>query len=123
VNGKSTLTAKEFRQAAKSFNAPELEKELNVNKLIQPWMNEVNPVVSVLLLSQQNQLHYATMIDYYSITKLKRFDWSTQQLYLLCYLQERVQINIERLADCFIYHVRKLREKAKTYAKEMSYQD
>ena len=63
------------------------------------------------------------MVDYYSITKLKRFDRITQQLYLLCYLQERAQINIERLADGFIYHVRKLREKAKAHAKEMAYKD
>ena len=123
IDGESTLTVKELKQAAKSFNAPELEKELNVNKLIQPWMNEVNRVVSALSLTQQNRLHYATMVDYYSITKLKRFDRSTQQLYLLCYLQERAQINIERLADGFIYHVRKLRERAKAYAKEMAYKD
>ena len=123
VDGESTLTVKELKQAAKSFNVSELEKELNVNKLIQTWMNEVNQVVSALSLSQKNQLHYATMVDYYSITKLKRFDRVTQQLYLLCYLQERAQINIERLADGFIYHVRKLREKAKAYAKEMAYKD
>nr|WP_330178271.1 hypothetical protein [Candidatus Vondammii sp. HM_W22] len=123
VDGKGMLTVKELKQAAKSFNAPELEKELNVNKLIQPWMDEVNQVASALSLSQQNRLHYAAMVDYYSITKLKRFDRVTQQLYLLCYLQERVQINIERLADGFIYHVRKLREKAKAYAKEMAYKD
>lgn len=123
VDGESKLTLKELKQAAKSFNVSELEKELSVNELIQPWMNEVNQVVSALTLSQKNQQHYATMIDYYSITKLKRFDRVTQQLYLLCYLQERAQINIERLADGFIYHVRKLREKAKVYAKEMAYKD
>ena len=83
----------------------------------------MHQVVSSLSLSQKNQQHYATMVDYYSITKLKRFDRVTQQLYLLCYLQERAQINIERLADGFIYHVRKLREKAKVYAKEMAYKD
>jgi len=109
VEGESTLTVKEIKQAAKSFNASELGKELNVNKLIQPWMNEVHQVVSSLSLSQKNQQHYAMMVDYYSITKLKRFDRVTQQLYLLCYLQERAKINIERLADGFIYHVRKLR--------------
>ena len=123
IDGKNALTVKELKQAAKSFNASELEKELNVNKLIQPWMNEVHQVVSALSLSQQNQQHYAAMVDYYSITKLKRFDRVTQQLYLICYLQGRAQINIERLADGFIYHVRKLREKAKAYAKEMAYKD
>ena len=123
IDGESSLTVKELKQAAKNFNASELEKELNVNKLIQPWMNELHQVVSSLSLSQKNQQHHATMVDYYSITKLKRFDRVTQQLYLLCYLQDRAQINIERLADGFIYHVRKLREKAKAYAKEMAYKD
>lgn len=41
VDGKITLTVKELQQTAKIFNAPELEKELNVKKLIQPWMDEV----------------------------------------------------------------------------------
>lgn len=67
------------------------------------------------------ELHYAVMVDYYSIAKLKRFDRTTQQLFLPCYLQEWAQINIERLADGFIYHVRKLAEKAKVYAKELAY--
>jgi len=53
VDGESTLTVKELKQAAKSFNVSELEKELNVNKLIQTWMNEVNQVVSALSLSQK----------------------------------------------------------------------
>lgn len=38
-------------------------------------------------------------------------------------MQERSQINIERLADGFIYHIRKLREKAKVYDKEMPCKD
>ena len=86
-------------------------------------MHEVDRVVSALSLSLENQQHYASMVDYYSIVKLKRFDRVTQQLYLLCYLKERAQISIERIADGFIYHVRKLREKAKAYAKEMAYKD
>jgi hypothetical protein len=53
VDGKGTLTVKELKQAAKSFNASEIEKELNVNKLIQPWMNEVHQVVSALSLSNK----------------------------------------------------------------------
>ena len=46
VDGESTLTVKELKQAAKSFNIPELEKEFNSNKLIKPWMNEVHKVPS-----------------------------------------------------------------------------
>jgi hypothetical protein len=123
VDGNNVLTLKELKQAAKSFTAPELQKELKVNHMIQPWNHEVDRTVSALSLSFENQSHYASMVDYYSITKLKRFDRATHQLYLLCYLRERAQINIERIADGFVYHARKLREKATWFAKEMAYQD
>ena len=39
------------------------------------------------------------------------------------YFQERHHTIVEHLADGFIYHARKLRDKAKDYAKEMSYKD
>ncbi|MCP4236008.1 MAG: Tn3 family transposase, partial [Aestuariibacter sp.] len=65
---------------------------------------------------------FASMVDYYG-SKLKRFDRSTQQLYLLCYLQERAEQNSERLADGFVYHTRKVHEQAKLYAKDAAYRD
>lgn len=123
IDGNSSLTMRQLRQAAKSFNAPELQKELNVYQLTQPWADDIKLAIAALSLSVKNQQHFASMIDYYSITKLQRFDRLTQQLYVLCYLQERTQQNIERLADGFSYHVRKLREQATAYAKEMAYKD
>jgi len=62
------------------------------------------------------------MIDYYG-SKLKRFDRETQQLYLLCYLQERAEKNSERLADGLVYHIRKVHQQAKIFAKDSAYQD
>jgi uncharacterized protein DUF4158 len=123
VDGSNLLTMRKLQQSAKSFNVSELEKELKVYRLIHPWMEDVNKALSALYLSVKNQQHFASMVDYYSLTKLKRFDRLTQQLYLSCYLQERSQQNIERLADGFIYHVRKLRAKAMSYAKETAYKD
>jgi TnpA family transposase len=123
IDGSGQLTVKELRQSAKSFSAVELEKELKVHNLIQPLMDNVKQVMASLSLSIKNKQHFASMVDYYSITKLKRFDRKTQQLYLICYLQERSQQNIERLADGFTYHVRKLREQAQIYAKEAAYKD
>jgi len=123
IDGSGQLTVKELRQSAKSFSAVELEKELKIHALIQPWLENIKQVMAALSLSIKNQQHFASMVDYYSITKLKRFDRNTQQLYLICYLQERSQQNIERLADGFIHHVRKVREQAKLYAKEAAYKD
>lgn len=82
IDGSGQLTVDELRQPAKSFSAVELEKELKVHNFIQPWMNNVKQVMASLslslLLSIKNKQHFASMVDYYSITKLKRFDRKTQ---------------------------------------------
>jgi len=122
VDGNDTLPLSKLRLSAKSFSPPELGKELKINRLISPWMSEVNTAINSLSLSMKNQQHFASMVDYYG-SKLKRFDRSIQQLYLLCYLQERAEQNIERLVDGFVYHVRKMHEQAKVYAKAAAYRD
>ena len=122
VDDNGSLPLSKLRLSAKSFTPIELEKELKVNRLIKPWMSEVNSVVKTLSLSIKNQQHFASMVDYYG-SKLKRFDRFTQQLYLLCYLQERAEQNSERLVDGFVYHTRKVHEQAKVYAKEAAYRD
>ncbi len=122
VGGTGSLPLSRLRLAARNFSFSELEKELKVNRLIQPWMSEVNTVVNALSLSAKNQQHFASMVDYYG-AKLKRFDHATQQLYLVCYLHERAEKNVERLADGFIHHVRKVQEQAKVYARDAAYRD
>jgi len=122
VDGKGELKLSELRQSAKSFTPHELDKELKVHRHIQPWMITVNAVVKSLSLSLKNQQYFSSMVEYYG-RKLQRFDRKIQQLYLLCYLQERAEQNIERLTDGFVYHLRKLQEQAKAYARETAYQD
>ena len=54
---------------------------------------------------------------------MQRFGLTTRQLYLLCYLQSRYRNINEHLAEAFIYHCRKLREKAKDHAKEAAFNE
>jgi hypothetical protein len=54
---------------------------------------------------------------------LRRFTPITTNLYLLCYLFIRHQRLIEHLADGFIYHVRRIKDKARMFAKDAAYQD
>ena len=77
----------------------------------------------LVYLSQKNLHYYASMVEYYTIGKLRRFAPLTVNLYLLCYLYLRHQHLIEHLADGFIYHVRRLKEKARSFAKEAAYKD
>jgi hypothetical protein len=54
-----------LRQSARNFSGTELEKELAVHRFIQPWMREVDEILSVLSLSLKNQQHFAGRVDYY----------------------------------------------------------
>lgn len=117
-----SLPLSKLRQSAKSFAEVELAKELAVNRQVQPWISAIDAVVDQLSLSQKNRQHFASMVDYYG-SKISRFDDLTQYLYLLCYLQERAEKNREQLADGFVYHVKKVRDEAKLYAKDAAYRD
>ena len=119
----TSTTLRDVRRSAKSFTPAELEKELKTYDHICSWVDDIDLISGQLNLSIKNQQHFASMVDYYTLTKLKRFDRGTQQLYLICYLQERHQLIVEHLADGFIYHTRKLCEQAKIYAKETAYLD
>lgn len=122
VNGNKSLTLRQLRQSAKNFTGTELEKELAVHRHIQPWMQEVDEVLSTLSLSLKNQQHFSERVDYYG-AKLKRQSIGNQRLYLLCYLQSRWLQALERIADGFVHHVRQIKHKAKAHAQEAVYQD
>lgn len=122
IGGEAPLRLSNLWQSAKSFSANELAKELKVHEYIFPKIKEVNDIVKTLLLSPRNQQHFASMVEYYK-SKIKRLNQPIQLLYLLCYFQQRSEINLERIADGFIYHLRKLKDQANQYAKDMAFKD
>jgi hypothetical protein len=63
------------------------------------------------------------MVDYYTPTKLRRFDKMTRPLYLVCYLHLKHRQVTEHMADAFIHYCRKLQQEAKTYTEDTAYQE
>jgi len=119
----ATIMLSEVRQSAKNFDHSEINKELIIFNHLKPYIDNINSLIAKLTLSLKNFEYYASLVDYYTVTKLQRFDVTTRQLYSLCYLQLRYRNINEHLADAFIYHCRKLREKAKDYAKEAAFNE
>jgi len=113
----------EVRQSAKNFDHSEINKELIIFNHLKPYIDNINSLIAKLTLSLKNFEYYASLVDYYTVTKLQRFDVTTRQLYSLCYLQLRYRNINEHLADAFIYHCRKIREKAKDHAKEAAFNE
>ncbi len=117
VDDTSDLTLITLRYGAKSVTVIELKKELTLYHQLNSWMKQIDDAVEGLQLSAKNQQHFASMVDYYG-SKLKRFKRSQQQLWLLCFLTQRIQQSLERLADGFIYHIRKQQEAANAFAQQ-----
>ncbi len=63
------------------------------------------------------------MVDYYTATKLRRFDRMTRFLYLVCYLHVKYRQVTEHLVNAFVHHSRKLQQNAKMYADDTAYQE
>ena len=113
---------KQLRDYARNQSGKELEKELAVHQMIEPWIEKIKQAVVQLDLSPMNQKHYSDRVDYYG-AKLHRRNPKDQQLYLLCHLNQRWQVALERIAEGFIHQVRQVKQKSVNYGKERVYQD
>jgi hypothetical protein len=123
LNSDSAAALATIRRSAKNFTALELQKELKTHHHIAPIIEDIDGVVQRLDLSLSNLDYFASMVEYYTITKLRRFDRSLRQLYLICYLHVKYRQVIEHLADGFIFHCRKLQNNGKVYADEAEYRE
>ncbi|HBC36749.1 MAG TPA: Tn3 family transposase [Marinobacter adhaerens] len=123
LDDETATTLNTVRQSARNFSLSELEKELSIHQQIEPLIDDIDAVVQQLGLSLSNLDHFSSMVDYYTPTKLRRFDKMTRSLYLLCYLHLKYRQVTEHLADAFIHHCRKLQQEAKQYADDTAYQE
>ena len=105
----------------KDFTHKELVKEITTFKLIKEIYPDVTKVVKKLKLSKKNVDYYASLVDYYTITKLRRFSFETSALYIICYLHHRFKQINDNFVNAFIYHVRKLIDEANADGKARVY--
>lgn len=123
LDSDTATTLNSIRKSARNFSVSELEKELRIHRHIEPLIDDIDTVTQQLELSLSNLDHFSSMVDYYTVTKLRRFDRMTRALYLICYLHLKYRQVIEHLADAFVHHSRKLQQEAKTYAEDTAYQE
>ena len=123
LSTEASTTLSEIRKSAKNFSTSELEKELKIHQRIEPFISDIDEVVQRLGLSLSNLKHFASLVEYYTVTKLRRFERVVRYLYLTCYLHVRHRQVVEHMADAFVYHCRKLKENGKAYAKDAAYRE
>ncbi|MCC3901767.1 Tn3 family transposase, partial [Bacillus thuringiensis] len=80
-----------------------------------------NSILPQLKISNESIKYYASLVEYYSVYKLKRFNESLVNLYLLCFIFHRYQRMNDNLINSFIYKMRKYNDDILSFAKDQVY--
>jgi TnpA family transposase len=111
-----------LRREPKDFNLSEVKREINRGQQIQSLHHLAKKLLPSMNISAESIKYYASLVSYYSVYKLKRFEVWTAYIYLLCFVYHRYQRHNDNLINCLIYNVRQYADEAKAAAKERVYQ-
>ena len=117
-NNKSMSALASIKRPPKDFSYSQLMQEVASHQLIQPLYSEIKAATMKLSLSMANLEYYGSLVEYYSITKLRRFPTERRLLYLTCFMHFRYQQINDNLLTAFQYWVRKHKQASKEYGKK-----
>ena len=111
----------QLKREPKDFSLKEIQREMDRGQQIQPLYQLARELLSQLGISNESIKYFASLVDYYSVYKLKRLDEWMVYVYLLCFVYYRYQRMNDNLISTFIYNVRRYIEEAKSAAKDQVY--
>ncbi|POB10187.1 Tn3 family transposase [Sulfobacillus sp. hq2] len=112
----------QLKREPKDFSLKEIQREMDRGQQIQPLYQLAQELLSTLGISNESIKYFASLVDYYSVYKLKRLDEWMVYVYLLCFVYYRYQRMNDNLISTFIYNVRRYIEEAKSAAKDQVYE-
>ena len=98
-----------LRREARDFTLSEIRREIERGVKIKELYQAAGEVLPALEISNQSIAYYASLVSYYRVDKLKRFDKWTTYLYLLCarsptlWATPRYSHQLSALSDQAIY--------------------
>src|SRR5262245_1325624 len=103
------------------MSAGEIKREIQRGTQMAPLYALAQRMLPALEISNDSITYYASLVNYYSVYKLKRLPVWTTYLYLLCFVVHRYQRLHDHLITSLLSHVRQYTEAAKAAAKERVY--
>ncbi len=107
-----------LKKEPKDFGVQEMGREIARGEQIVTLHDLAQRVLPQLEISSESINYYASLVGYYSVYQLRRFDQQVAFIYLLCFVYHRYQQMHDNLINCLIYQVRKYNEKAHQIARE-----
>ena len=110
-----------LKRDPKNFSLKEIKETiLKLNNL-----NELYPHIYAFVnnqkISDQNILHYSSLVSYYSVYKISRMSLLTRRLLLSCFIHIRHRMINDHLVKAFLYRIDKYVSDGKLAAKEEIY--
>jgi TnpA family transposase len=108
----------QLRREPKDFSAGEIKREIQRGRQLRDLYPRAQMLLPLLHISNEDIKYYASLVNYYSVYKLKRFDQWIVYLYLLCFVSHRYQRLHDHLINSLLHHVRRYADEAKEAAQE-----
>lgn len=113
----------QIKKLPKTFSSKEIHREMTIFNRIKEVFPTVKHVIEELGLSKKKIHYYSSLLNYYSITKIRQLPKGKFSLFIVCFLYHRYYQISDILINGFIHHVEKLEDEAKVYSKEKHHSD
>lgn len=107
-----------LKREPRDFSFSEIKREIERAGKIKELYQSAKEILPTLEISNQSIAYYASLVSYYRVDKLKRFDSWTTYLYLLCFVHQRYQRVQDNLINCLLYRVRLYTDQAKEFGRQ-----
>lgn len=118
-SGIHTIT--QLKRDPRDFTLTEIKQEIQRGREMKESYQIAQRILPILKISNESIKYYASLMEYYSVYRLKNLDLGTVHLYGLCFIRHRYQRHFDNLLASFIFHTRKFNDAAKRLAKERVY--
>jgi len=119
-DGLHTITS--LKHHPRDFSHQQLLAEIDRGEKIQPLFIVAVRIVQQTELSVESIRFYASLVDYYTVYKLKRMNMAMARLYLLCFVHDRYQQLNDHLLSAFCSLVRRYIDEVAAATKDAVYQ-
>ena len=110
-----------LKKEPKDFSHKEISQEILKQQKLKQLYLFADEFLPKLEISNENIKYFASLVDYYTIYKIRRLKLDITRAYLLCFIYHRYKKINDTLVNTFIYYVRKYSDMAKKGAKDHVY--
>jgi TnpA family transposase len=111
-----------IKRQPRDFTYQQLLQEIERGQQLRTLFDLAERVIAQVELSAESVRYYASLVEFYTVYKLKRMDREAVRLYLLCFVHDRYQRLNDNLLGACCSLVRRYVEEVDTATKEAIYQ-